>query len=137
VTAGPMRVPPLLTDLNREYWTGGLSGELRILRCQACRRWLHPPTPVCRACLSRALAAEPVSGRATVAAFTVNHQQWSPAATAEPYVIAIVELVEQPGLRQTTNIVNCDAHEVHIGMPVRVVFERLEDVALPLFEPER
>jgi len=137
VDPGPMRVPPLLTDLNRHYWTGGLVGELRILRCQACGWWLHPPTPVCRQCLSRQLAAEAVSGQGIVAAFTINHQQWSPAATADPYVIAIVELPEQAGLRQTTNIVNCPVGDVFIGQPVRVVFERLLDVALPLFEPDR
>ena len=46
------------------------------------------------------------------------------------------QLAEQSGLRQTTNIVNCPVEEVYIGMPVRVVFEPLADVALPLFEPE-
>jgi uncharacterized protein len=134
---GPMRVPPVLTDLNRPYWTGGLDGELRIYRCQACGWWHHPPSPVCRRCLSRDMAAEAVDGRGTVAAFTINHQQWSPAATPDPYVIAIVELPEQAGLRQTTNIVNCATDAVFIGMPVRVVFEALDDVAVPLFEPDR
>jgi uncharacterized protein len=133
---GPMRVPPLLTDLNREYWTGGLLGELRILRCAACRLWNHPPTSICRNCLSRELVAEPVSGKGTVSTYTINHHQWSPTATAKPYVIAIVELPEQSGLRQITNIINCPIAEVRIGMPVRVVFETLEDVAVPLFEPD-
>jgi uncharacterized OB-fold protein len=134
---GPMRVAPVLTDLNRDYWTGGLSGELRIRRCQSCGWWQHPPTTVCRRCLSRDLAAQPVSGKGTVGAFTINHQRWSPTATPDPYVIAIVELPEQHALRQTTNIVNCPVGDVHIGMPVRVVFEPFEDVALPLFEPDR
>ena len=134
---GPMRVPPVLTDLNRAYWTGGSAGELRILHCQSCGLWNHPPTTVCRRCLSRELAAEPVSGNGTVAAFTINHQQWSPTATKDPYVIAIVELPEQAGLRQTTNIVNCPVGDVHIGMAVRVVFEPFDDVYLPLFEPDR
>jgi uncharacterized OB-fold protein len=133
---GPMRVPPLLDELNTAYWTGGLSGELRITRCQSCGLWHHPPAIVCRRCLSRELVAEPVSGKGTVAAFTINHQQWSPGATSEPYVIAIVELAEQEGLRQTTNIVNCPTADVRIGMPVRVVFTELDDVALPLFEPD-
>jgi uncharacterized protein len=132
---GPMRVPPLLTDLNRDYWTGGLVGELRIMRCQACGWWHHPPSPVCRTCLSTDMATEVVSGRGVVGAYTINHQQWSPAATTEPYVIAIVELAEQAGLRQTTNIVGCAVDDVHIGMPVQVVFEPLADVAVPLFEP--
>jgi len=133
---GPMRVPPLLDELNTAYWTGGLSGELRITRCQSCGLWHHPPASVCRRCLSRELVAEPVSGKGTVAAYTINHQQWSPVATSEPYVIAIVELAEQEGLRQTTNIVNCRVADVGIGMPVRVVFTELDDVALPQFEPD-
>ena len=53
-----------------------------------------------------------------------------------PYVIGLVELVEQAGLRLTTNIVNCPLERLAIGMPLRVVFEILnDDVALPLFEP--
>jgi uncharacterized OB-fold protein len=126
----------VLTDLNRAYWTGGSAGELCILRCASCGAWNHPPTAVCRRCLARELAAEPVSGKGTVAAFTINHQQWSPTATEDPYVIAIVELPEQAGLRQTTNIVNCPVGDVRIGMAVRVVFEPLDDVYLPLFEPD-
>ncbi len=54
-----------------------------------------------------------------------------------PYVIGLVELVEQDGLRLTTNIVNCPPERLAIGMPLQVTFEILnDDVALPLFEPE-
>mgnify|MGYP001161692310 FL=1 len=134
---GPMRVPPELGVLNTDFWTGGLSGELRIQRCDACSTWHHPPTSRCRACLATTLTAHPVSGKATVLAYTINHQQWSPTATTDPYVIAIVELAEQVGVRITSNVVNCDVREVYIGMPVRVVFEPLADVAVPLFEPDR
>jgi uncharacterized OB-fold protein len=77
---------------------------------------------------------EAVSGRATVMTFTLNHQPWVPAPD-HPYAIAIVELEEQEGLRLTTNVVNCPAEEVRIGMPVRVVFEQHDDVWVPLFEP--
>ena len=136
-TPGPMRVPPELGPLNTDFWTGGLAGELRIQRCDACATWHHPPTSRCRACLAPTLTAHAVSGKATVLAYTINHQQWSPTATPDPYVIAIVELAEQVGVRITTNIVNCDVREVYIGMPVRVVFEPLADVAVPLFEPDR
>jgi hypothetical protein len=50
-------------------------------------------------------------------------------------VIALVELVEQPGLRLTTNLVNVDAASVRSGMDVQVHFEPVDDVWLPLFEP--
>ena len=32
-----------LTDLNRDFWTGGEQGELRFLRCQDCGYYIHPP----------------------------------------------------------------------------------------------
>jgi uncharacterized OB-fold protein len=51
-------------------------------------------------------------------------------------VIAIVEIAEQRDLRLTTNIVNCSPGDVKIGMPVRVLFDKREDVWLPLFEPD-
>lgn len=74
-----------------------------------------------------------MSGRGTVVSFTVNHQAWAPDL-AVPYVVAIVELVEQAGLRFVSNIVGCDPEAVRIDMPVQVKFEQIEDVWLPLFE---
>ncbi len=68
--------------------------------------------------------------------FTINRHQYHPDV-APPYAIAIVELVEQPGLRFTTNIVNCDLDSIAIDMPVRVVFEPAGDYWVPVFEPAR
>ncbi|KCZ45740.1 Zn-ribbon domain-containing OB-fold protein [Hyphomonas sp. CY54-11-8] len=79
------------------------------------------------------VSSEPVSGRGRVVSFTINHQAWAPGLVV-PFVIAIVELVEQTGLRFLSNIVNCDPDDVLIGMEVVVVFEQIEDVWLPLFE---
>jgi uncharacterized protein len=130
----PFRVLPRVTDQNEHFWRGGADGALRFLRCQACGYWIHPPAPVCPGCLSREVAPEAVSGQATVHTFTVNHQAWIPTLDP-PYVVAIVELPEQPGLRLTTNIVGCDPDDVFIGMSVVVTFEEYEDVWLPFFEP--
>ncbi|OLT18729.1 DNA-binding protein [Pseudonocardia sp. CNS-139] len=116
------------------FWTGGAAGELLIHRCRACARFAHPPTPVCPGCLSRVIAPTPVSGRGRVATYTVNHYPWHPAFEP-PYVIAVVELDEQPGLRLTTRLVGVDPEAVTIGMPVRVVFEQHGEVHIPLFTP--
>jgi uncharacterized OB-fold protein len=128
------RILPLVDAQNAHFWTGGSEGELRFLRCAACRHWVHPPAPVCPACLGRDLGIEAVGGRARVATYTVNHQRWIPGFEP-PYVVAIVELEEQAGLRLTTNLVGCDADAVRIGMPVQVVFEQRDGVWIPLFEP--
>ncbi|MFC4944276.1 Zn-ribbon domain-containing OB-fold protein [Pseudonocardia sp. GCM10023141] len=132
---GPLRVPPLIGVVNERFWTGGRDGELLIQHCGACGWWNHPPSRRCRRCLAVDPKPEPVAGRGVVASFTINHQQWSPRAAPDPYVIALVDLDEQLGLRLLTNIVNCPVRDVAIGQRVRVVFELLDDVAIPLFEP--
>jgi uncharacterized OB-fold protein len=58
-----------------------------------------------------------------------------------PYVVAIVEIVEQPSVRLTTNLVNCPLDDIAIEMPLRVTFEHHADpegdVYIPLFEPDK
>ncbi|MGH7897609.1 MAG: OB-fold domain-containing protein, partial [Candidatus Binatia bacterium] len=126
-------LPELLFE-NVPFWTGGMRGELLIARCRACSRWIHPPLPRCPGCLGADVAAEPVSGRATVVTFTVNRHAWFPGEEV-PFVLAIVELPEQPGLRLATRLVGIEPDDVRIGLGVAVRFEQVEDVWLPLFEP--
>jgi uncharacterized protein len=132
----PFRILPRVTDRNRHFWEGGRDGKLQFLRCADDGTYVHPPAPVCPTCFAKSLAVEAVSGRATVATFSVNHQPWMPGPEL-PYVLAIVEIVEDPRVRVTTNIVGCDPDAVHIDMPVRVTFEEHDgEVWIPLFEPE-
>jgi uncharacterized OB-fold protein len=128
------RILPGVGDDNGFFWTSGADGRLRFLRCQACGYWIHPPSPLCPMCHSRDVVPEAVGGRAEVHTFTVNHQAWIPGFDP-PYVVAIVELPEQEGLRLTTNLVGVAPDEVRIGLPVTVVFEQWDDVWLPLFQP--
>lgn len=138
------RPSPVITERTAAFWRGGEAGELRIQRCQNCLWWLHPPLPVCPRCHGRELQPEAVAGTGTVYSFTVNRYQWTPALEP-PYVIAEVELDEQPGLRLLTSIVGCgpaglcqQASEVTIGMPVRVRFEpagEASDTWVPVFTP--
>jgi uncharacterized OB-fold protein len=136
--APPFRILPRLTDWNRDFWTGGARGELRFWRCQDCGFYIHPPAPICPRCHSKNMRTESVSGRATLATYTVNHQPWMPGPEL-PFVVAIVEIVEQPSVRLTTNLVNCAVDDVKIGMPVQVTFEFHADpdgdIYIPLFEP--
>jgi uncharacterized protein len=122
-----------LPEVTEAFWTSGIDGRLRFLRCMSCGYFNHPPGPRCARCLSKELTYTPVSGLATVYAFTVNHHLWYPGWRT-PYVVAIVQLDEQDDLRLLTNIVGCPPESVGIGARVRVVFEIREDVALPLFE---
>jgi len=126
---------PIVDAENEYFWRSGRDGRLRILRCRDCGLWIHPPSPACRRCRSRRLQPETVTGRGAVSRFTVNHQKWHPDLEV-PFVIASIELDEQPGLFVTTNVVGCAPDEVHRGLRVAVDFEQIEDVWLPLFSPE-
>jgi uncharacterized OB-fold protein len=134
MTSPPARTLPPLNDVNRAFWTSGSAGELRLPRCTVCERWAFPPAATCATC-GGPTQDHRLSGKGHVFTFTVNHQPYNPEVPV-PYVIAIVELVEQEGLRFTTNIVGCPPDALEIGLPVRVLFEQQGDVFVPIFEPD-
>jgi uncharacterized OB-fold protein len=74
VSAAPGRPLPLITQENEFFWTSGSDGVLRLQECKACESLIHPPAPVCRYCRSRDMGVRAVSGKATLAGFTVNHR---------------------------------------------------------------
>ncbi|WP_077087772.1 thiolase C-terminal domain-containing protein [Mycobacterium rhizamassiliense] len=134
MSAAPGRPLPLVTQENEFFWTSGADGKLRLQECKACAALIHPPAPVCRYCRSRDVGVREVSGRATLAGFTIN-ERFSLPGLAAPYVIAQVAIAEDPRVRLTTNIVESDADSLELGQQVEVVFEQVEDVWFPLFRP--
>lgn len=71
-----------------------------------------------------------------MAAYTVNHQPWIPGLEP-PYIVAMVELDDEPDVRLITNIVDASPDDIRVGLPVEVFFEEWGDdkVWLPLFRP--
>ncbi|MGW1497887.1 thiolase C-terminal domain-containing protein [Streptomyces mirabilis] len=133
--AGPTGRPlPVVTEENEFFWISGADGRLRVTECSSCAALLHPPQPVCRYCRGHETGVRAVSGYATLIGFTVNHRFSAPGMPA-PYVVAQVALEEDTRVRLTTNLVECEPDELHLGMRVEVVFEQAEDVWLPLFRP--
>jgi uncharacterized protein len=137
-----LRLAPSPTAESHPFWTGGRNGELLITRCHGCGHFFHPPGPACWRCRSTDVVPEPVSGRAVVAAYTVNRQNWIPGFEP-PYIVAMVELNDEPDVRLITNVVDVAPDEISVGMAVEVFFEDWtalsgeEDsrVWLPLFRP--
>ena len=137
-----LRLAPSPTPESEAFWTGGRNGDLLITRCRACGHFFHPPAPACWRCRSTDVAPEKVSGRATVAAFSVDRQPWIPGFEP-PYIVAIVELADEPDVRLITNVVDVEPEDMRIGIEVEVFFEDWtglsgeEDtrVWIPLFRP--
>ena len=117
------------------YWQAAANNQLLIQKCLDCGELQFYPRGVCKSCLSSSLSWQQASGQGTVYTFTVNYRAPHPGFVDDiPFVTAIVELSE--GVRMMTNIVECDPEQVTIGMPVRVVFDKVTDeIALPKFRP--
>lgn len=127
----PFRVLPSIDSENEFFWTAGADGVLRLLCCDDCSFFLHPPVPQCPRCESRNVSPREVSGLGEIHSYTINHQAWD--GDPAPYAIVLVELAEQKGLRLTSNLVGTPVEDVRIGMPVRVQFEQHGDIWMPLF----
>jgi len=132
---GPPR--PMADPITDFFWEAASRRELHIQRCQSCGTFIHLPRPICRSCHSFDLAGEPVSGRGTLYSFSETHKAFHPFFVDRvPYLIAVVDLVEQPGLRLHTNLVGIDEPDVRFGMEVEVDFEALDaELTIPVFRP--
>jgi len=126
-----VRVAPAPTPLTAPYWAACQRRELALQRCRGCGTFVHFPEPTCPSCHRDELAFEPVSGRGTVHTFTVVHRSFAPGyGDRTPYVLAWIDLAEQPGLRAFGNVLGCPPDEVRIGLPVEVCFEELPGFGL-------
>jgi len=126
---------PAVTEDGAPFWDGCRAGELRAQRCDACGRLRWPPSVLCPHCLAEGGRWIALSGRGTVWSFIVVHRPQHPAFfDVVPYNVAIVELDE--GIRLHANVVGCANEDLRVGLPVEVVFERVNDeVTLPRFRP--
>jgi uncharacterized OB-fold protein len=127
------RIPlPVPTALSRPHWDGCREGVLRVQRCNGCGSFVFVPQPVCGGCLGNDLSWVESSGRGTLYSYTTVERPQQPSFQV-PYTVAIVELEE--GWHMLSNLVGIAPHEVEIGMPLEVSFERMSDeITLPYFK---
>jgi len=127
---------PVPDQFSAFYWENAAQGRLAVQACDECEHVQFPPNAVCENCQSVSLSARPTSGRGTLYAMTVMRQPFHPGwADSVPYVIAMVELDDAPGVRVQANILNADPVDLKAGDPLEVVFEQRGDMTLPQFRP--
>ena len=130
-----------LPDYERGFWEASRKHELGIQQCSDCKKFRHPPTPMCPYCHALKYDTTGMSGRGKVySRMIVRHPVHRALREREqvPYNICLIELDEQEGLRVLSNILNIAPEDIHIDMPVQVTFMPVTDdpdVVLPLFVP--
>ena len=121
----PLPEPDALTA---PFWEGCAAQELRIQKCASCGVHRHVPAVICSECQSFDSTWDVSQGTGTVFSYIVVHHSVHPATRDSlPYNVAVVELDDCGGVRVTSNVVGCPNEELRVGMPVRVVWERVDD----------
>jgi uncharacterized OB-fold protein len=119
----------------RPFWDAAREQRLLVKRCADCGEAHFYPRPFCPQCWSENVNWEEASGQATLYTFsTVHVNDLPPFHGRVPYVAAIVELAEGP--RMMTNVVDCDAEQLEVGMSLQVRYRDLDDeFSIPVFVP--
>jgi uncharacterized OB-fold protein len=138
--ASSFLLPDPTDDDAAPFWAGTARGELLVQTCARCEQRRFPPRPMCFACRSIEHRWDALSGRGKIWSFVVAHPPLLPAyQEVAPYNVVVVELDEDPLLRLVGNLVarpdgpinEIDPATIKIGEPVRVVFQKVEDIYFP------
>ncbi len=129
-----MKPAPMPDEWSRPYWVAAREGRLVMQRCRSCGRAQYPPDMLCRWCQADSFEYTEVNGRGTIYTFGVYTRSFVPAFEA-PYVLALVDLDDEPDVRLLCNIVEARIEDVRVGLPVEVVFEARGEWAVPQFRP--
>lgn len=78
----------------RPFWAALAGGKLITTRCADCGNHQFPPRVVCQHCWSSDLTWEPLSGKGILRSYTEVHAGPGVFAAELPYVIGLVDLVE-------------------------------------------
>lgn len=132
----PPEMPvPLVEPLTEPFWAAAREGRLVIQRCTACGTHRHLPHVLCPVCGATDCDWDTSTGRGTVFTYTVvTHPVHAAVTEVVPYAVVVVELDDCGGVLMPSNVVDCPPHEVHVGMAVEVVFDRVTDeITFPRF----
>lgn len=126
---------PEPTALTAPFWDAAHQGRLELQYCKQCDSYQYYPRKVCANCWNDDIEWKQCSGDGHVYSYSICNVPTMPSFKKDvPYVVAIVELEE--GARMTSNIVDCPVSDVHIGMEVEAVFDRVtESCSLVKFRP--
>lgn len=110
--------------LSAPYWNGLREGRLMVQRCAHCGTWQFGPEWICHHCHAFDPAWVEVAPEGRIFSW---ERVWHPSHAAlkshGPYLVVLVELPLAGGVRMLGNLLGDPLQAVHIGTPVRGVFE--------------
>ncbi|HMZ13955.1 MAG TPA: OB-fold domain-containing protein [Mycobacterium sp.] len=127
---------PIPTPTAKPFWDGLAEHRIRIQYSPSSDRYVFYPRVLAPGTLADDLHWREISGAASLYTFTVAYRPVAPHFAGDvPQILAVVQWDEGP--RFSTEIVNADPADVHVGMRLRpVFFDYPEDgVTMLRYEP--
>jgi len=104
---------------SEDFWRATEAGRIELCRCRQCGLWHHPPLERCRDCAGET-HFEPIQGTGQLHSYIVVRHAAVPGYLDElPYVIGLVELDDQPGLRVVGQLPEVDPAAIEPGSRVQ------------------
>ena len=122
------------------FWAAAARHELHLPRCTRCNALNAVGDTECRRCAHTTFTWERMSGHATLYSWTLVRRPFLPQFADEvPFLSALVNVDEEPGVRLVTRLVDCEQSALRIDLPLEVVFAPLPfagpTVIAPYFRP--
>ena len=119
------------------FWQATAEGRLAMCHCPSCGLWLMPPLERCRVC-GGPTTFDTVSGTGTLYTFIVQWHHSVPGYFDKiPYVVGLIDIDEQSGVRIPARVVGIEPDDVVCGMRMRAEIVPLAggDFKIPVFRP--
>ena len=127
---------PAPTALTTRFWEACRKHRLVVQRCNSCDHLRFYPTAGCPACACDDFTWDEMSGKGRLYSWTVVHRSVDPYwQTKTPFVSAIIELDEQPGLLVPGLLTDVATEQLRAGQPLTVWFEEAGEFTLPRWRP--
>jgi uncharacterized OB-fold protein len=105
------------------FYEHARQGQLCFPRCEDCGRYHWYPMKRCPYCRSDRLAWSPVKGPGHLYTWTRVHHPFEPSLANDlPYVVALIDFEDAPGIRYVSNVVDIPPEKLKIGMALKPVF---------------
>lgn len=109
------------------YFKAAAEGRLDVPQCADCGTFFWTPQQMCPNCLSDNVNWKTLSGEGTVFTYIVVGRPVHPwFASQVPYVLALVEFEDAPGIRILADVLG-DPQKVSFGAKVQATFETVKD----------
>lgn len=128
-------LPDVKWPLLAPFWEGCKNNKLLFPFCNHCGTWQWYPTYKCRTCFSD-LEWKEVSGEGKLYSWTVVRKAYFPDFKDRlPLIVAVVDIVDAPGVRLVSNIINGSSENLKLDMNLQVVFKEInQNIVYPQFE---